>query len=63
MSEEDMEYIREYYKVPAKKGARIKFHARPGTIVGAQGPHLRIRLDGDTGIKSYHPTWEMEYLS
>ena len=61
MSDSDLEYISKTYNIPAKKGGRIEYKSRPGTIVGAKGPHLRIRLDGETKINSYHPTWEMEY--
>ncbi len=61
MSDSDLEYISKTYNVPAKKGGRIEYKSRAGTIVGAKGPHLRIRLDGETEINSYHPTWEMEY--
>ena len=61
MSDLDLEYIRSTYNVPAKIGGRIEFKSRAGTIVGANGTYLRIRLDGETEINSYHPTWEMEY--
>lgn len=57
----DLEYIRKTYNVPAKIGGRIKYKSRPGTIVGVRGPHLRIGLDGEDVIRSYHPTWEIEY--
>jgi hypothetical protein len=33
-----------------------------GTITGARGGHLRIKLDGDFGSNPYHPTWELRYL-
>ena len=64
-------YIREVYGVPAKRGARIRFDYplgkdRPGphegTIVGARGPHLNVRLDGERHTCSLHPTWRVEYL-
>lgn len=61
-----MEYIRKNYGVPAKRGARIEYAAfeppKAGTIVGSKGAHLRIRLDGQKKIKSYHPTWLIKYL-
>ena len=62
-----MQYIRQRYGVPAKRGARIRYTGldedRLGTIVGSDyGAHLRIRLDGDTEIASFHPTWEIKYL-
>lgn len=57
-----MKYIRNQYKVPAKRGGKIKYKGVAGTIVGAKGPYLRIRLDGEKRVASYHPTWEIEYL-
>lgn len=61
-SRNDMEYIRRNYKVPALKGGKVKFEDKPGTIVGARGAHLRIKLDGESKAKIYHPTWHIEYL-
>ena len=60
-----MEYIRNHYGVPAKRGGRVVYTGGRdpihGTIVGTSGPHLKIRTDdGKTGC--YHPTWEIEYL-
>ena len=57
------EYIRETYNVPAKRGMKVIAQGRRGTIVGVKGPHLRIRIEGEKNILSFHPTWEMEYLS
>lgn len=58
-----LEYIAETYGVPAKKGQRVRFgRDRLGTIVGARGASLKIRLDGDKGIGLYHPNWKLEYL-
>ena len=61
-----MDYIRNSYGVPAKRGGRIEYkHPNPprmGTIVGTRGARLRIRLDGDKHAGSYHPTWELRYL-
>ncbi|KHJ56266.1 hypothetical protein LA66_06750 [Aureimonas altamirensis] len=61
-------YIREYYGVPAKRGGRIEYTGGKspelGTIVGARGAHLRIRLDGMayTHPLSFHPTYCIRYL-
>jgi hypothetical protein len=63
-----MQYIRDTYKVPAKRGGRVKFtgnpHNRPqfGTIVGSDGARLRVRMDEEKNTFSYHPDWEIEYL-
>lgn len=58
-----IKYIRDTYKVPAKRGMRIIFEGkRRGVITGAKGCYLRIRLDGGKHSGNYHPTWEIEYL-
>jgi hypothetical protein len=57
------EYIGETYNVPAKRGMKVIAQGRRGTIVGVKGPYLRIRIEGEKNILSFHPTWEMEYLS
>jgi hypothetical protein len=58
-----MEYIRKFYNVPAKRGARIIYGASwYGTIVGSKGAYLRIRMDGENKIKSYHPTYLITYI-
>ena len=56
-----MDYIRLRYGVPAKRGARIKYGNAFGTITGADGGYLCIRLDGEKRSKRYHPTWRIEY--
>jgi hypothetical protein len=59
--------IREYYGVPAWRGTRITYRGgqvpQEGTIVGfsQENAHLRIRLDGEREIRSYHPTWMIDY--
>lgn len=59
-----MARVREQYKVPAKRGGRIRFRGKPGVITGTPrgaGMYLYIRMD--TGQRfMVHPTWEMEYL-
>ena len=62
----EMESLRHYYGVPAKRGGRIAFTwkgRREGTIMSAQDHKLWVRMD-DTGKRfgPLHPTWEMEYL-
>jgi hypothetical protein len=64
-----MALVRRLYCVPAKRGQRVRYTGegadRPeiGTITGACGAHLRIRLDGYKISHIFHPTWELEYLS
>ncbi len=64
----DFDYIQSYYRVPAKKGARIEYTDRgvtkPGKIVGARGQYIRIHFDGEAkpvnGV--FHPTDGIKYL-
>lgn len=56
-----MDYIRRYYKVPAKRGMRIKFCGQPAVITSTTRAYLRIRVDGDDFSIVVHPTWEIEY--
>lgn len=63
-----MQYIRDYYGVPAKRGARIRFTGRSdgvaqeGVITGTRNAHIRVRFDGDLCTSRLHPTWEVEYI-
>lgn len=61
-----MNYIRNYYRVPAKRGGRVRYTGgkspRTGTIKSARHGYLRIVLDGDKHAGVFHPTWELEYL-
>ncbi len=64
-----LEYIRKHYGVPAKRGGRVKYSpcgviclAEQGTITGAQGARIRVRMDGETKSRLFHPTWGIEYL-
>ncbi|GEM_PF-790112 len=60
------EYIRQFYRVPAKRLGRVRYwggkEPREGTITGTSGPGLTIRLDGEKHARPYHPTWALEYL-
>jgi hypothetical protein len=62
-----LDYIRKAYGVPAERGGRVEYtgdgSARLGTISGASGSRIRIRLDGETRLGLYHPTWELRYLT
>lgn len=64
-----MKYIRDYYRVNAKRGGRVRYanrcgfgDPREGEIKGARGAYLRILLDGDRTAKTFHPTFDIEYL-
>ncbi len=65
MAKGDLDYVRNHYKVPAQVGGRVRYTwrgDRPGTITGAQGAHLMIKLDGEARSMPFHPTWEIEYV-
>jgi hypothetical protein len=66
---EAFEYIRTAYRVPARRGQRVRYAGRTkhpegieGTILGAQGAYVMIRLDDEEGVRPYHPTWALTYL-
>lgn len=56
-------YIRRYYRVPAKRGRHVSVDGRHGVIVGARGPHLRVRFTGDKRTTPCHPIWRVVYLA
>lgn len=60
-------YVRKAYGVPAKRGGRVRYtgcgREELGTIIGASGGHLKVRLDGVRHGMPFHPTWKLEYLT
>jgi len=62
-----MEYIRNAYGVPARRGGRVIYTGgvspMSGYITGSLGSYLRIKLDGHNRSDLYHPTWEIKYVS
>ncbi|SPU49879.1 hypothetical protein [Bordetella trematum] len=61
-----LNYIRDTYGVPAKRGARVEYTgngcAIQGTITSSRGAHLMVRLDGHKFSNPFHPTWKIRYL-
>lgn len=60
-----MKYIRDYYKVPAKRGGRVLVNGWGGRIISAVGSYLKIRLDKQLSSYAnlYHPTDErLQYV-
>ena len=70
-----MQWIRDNYNVPAKRGARIEFtdstalfimgflyQPRRGTVVAARGGYLRVRFDNEKFIRNLHPKCNVRYL-
>lgn len=64
-----LQYIRDYYGVPANRGGRITFTGtadklpQQGTITGADNVRLRVRFDGQKHTAIVHPTWEVAYAA
>ena len=56
--------LREYYGVPLRRGARVKYQGRLGVVLSASGCHIRIRFDGQKRRHPapFHPTFQIEYL-
>lgn len=64
-----MQYIRDTYGVPAKRGMRVEYAKEghqpwQGMITSAHGAYLRIRRDGDARAypAEFHPEWDLTYL-
>lgn len=60
-----MAFIRRTYRVPAKRGARIRYTddvSKLGTITSAKGSYLRVLFDGEKNTRILHPTWNVEFL-
>ena len=66
MAYSNMQYMRDTYGVPAKRGMRVKYTGgktpRMGTITGTGGCGIMVRLDGDKISLPYHPKWKLEYM-
>jgi len=61
---EPMEYIQQFYGVPAKVGGKITYKNRihDGTIKGAENGYLLIDFgNNDWRNEYYHPTWGIKY--
>ncbi len=56
------DYIRRYYRVPAKRLGRVRVGGQLGTITRATH-YVWIRLDGMKFSRPYHPTDGIEYLA
>jgi hypothetical protein len=66
-----MEYIRQTYGVPAKRGGHVIYtdangRAWPGVITSARSGRLLVRLDDNLprsrARAKLHPTWNLTYL-
>ena len=57
-------YVRDYYKVPAQIGRRVRIGGNEGIIAEDRGHYIGVNLDKDKPgvIRNYHPTDGVEYL-
>lgn len=58
------DYIRNYYRVPAYIGMRVRAGGREGVLVRATGStqYLHIKFDDGKSNGVYHPTDGIEYI-
>lgn len=57
-----MTYVRDYYGVPAKRGALVSYEGRRGRITSADH-RLRVLFDGDKHTSVIHPREDgLKYL-
>ena len=66
LMDERAEGLGRQYGKPIRIGGRVRYTGGDrecdGTIVSIEGARLRIKLDGETYVGIYHPTWEIEYF-
>lgn len=67
----DFEYINRTYGLSVKRGSRVRYTGdcvgrrgggKLGTVRSVDGAYLMIRMDGESFVQRYHPTWELEIL-
>ena len=58
-----MQYVRERYGVPAKRGMLVTVAGKPGRITSSKHGYIMVRFDGDRRSIPCHPTWCVEYLT
>lgn len=59
---DELQYVRDYYRVPAYKGMRVNVYGKTGVITGGDGAYIKVRVDGEKHAGNYHPTDGVEYL-
>lgn len=55
------EYVRRWYKVPAKRGMRVTIDGQGGRITSGRGGCIMVRFDGVKFSIPAHPTWKVTY--
>ena len=64
MNNDGLKRIKRHYNVPAVLGQRVQadWLKRTGTVVGSDGAHLQVTLDGESSPRIFHPLFELSYL-
>jgi hypothetical protein len=67
ISEMSLEYIRNYYNVPAYTGKKVEYTSLAGkkytgTIVGGKDAYIVLEFEENMLNGAYHPTWNINYL-
>lgn len=59
----ELEYVRNYYNVPAVIGRAVIVNGKPGVIAADRGAYIGVNFDSDEpgDISNCHPTWKVEY--
>lgn len=55
------EYVRNWYKVPAKRGLPVTVDGEKGRITSGKGGYIMVRFDGVKFSVPCHPTWRVTY--
>lgn len=63
----NFDYIRETYKVPAKRGMKVQYRdaqgeLHDGVITSTRGAYLMIRMTPLKHPRPYHPTYCLDYF-
>ena len=61
--DEDFQYVRNTYGVPAALGCRVIVNGKPGIIAADRGQYIGVNFDADKPgtISHCHPTWMVDY--
>lgn len=61
MKRDQLQYVRDYYKVPAYVGVKVEYEGKPGVITGGDGQYVKAKLEGETRAANYHPS-DLKYI-
>ena len=65
MTNDSLEDIRKYYKVPATSGGKVEYDRlgvkHGGEIVGTESGRILVKFEGQPA-KPFHPTWNIRYM-